>query len=76
MINVEPTETLDVRGLLCPMPILKLSKAAKKMEKGTIVKVIATDLGTIADIPAWARQKGAEVLSIKEGEEIEFMVRV
>ncbi len=76
MSTIAATETLDVKGLLCPMPILKLSKFAKKLDKGTIVKVIATDLGTIADIPAWARQKGAEVLNIQEGEEIEFLVRL
>ncbi|MFX1513293.1 MAG: sulfurtransferase TusA family protein [Promethearchaeota archaeon] len=69
-------ESLDVRGLRCPKPILKLGKAAKKMEKGTIVEVIATDPGTITDIPAWAKRKGAEILNVEEGKEIKFIIRV
>ncbi|MFX0206736.1 MAG: sulfurtransferase TusA family protein [Candidatus Hodarchaeota archaeon] len=73
---LKATESLDVRGLRCPKPILKLGKAAKRMEKGTIVEVIATDPGTITDIPAWAKRKGAEVLKVDEGKEIKFLIRV
>ncbi|MHA2333016.1 MAG: sulfurtransferase TusA family protein [Candidatus Hodarchaeales archaeon] len=71
------TETLDVKGLRCPKPILKLGKYARKAEKGTIIKVVATDPGTIADIPAWAKRAGAEVLKVDEGkDEIKFYVRI
>ncbi len=74
--NVTATESLDVQGLRCPKPILKLGKFAKKLEKGTIIEVLATDPGTLADIPAWAKRAGAEIIKVDEGDVIKFYIRV
>ncbi len=69
-------QTLDLKGLLCPMPIVKLSIAVKKTGVGTVLEGIATDPGVMADIPAWARQSGNELLSIEQqGKEYHFLVR-
>jgi tRNA 2-thiouridine synthesizing protein A len=57
---------LDARGLLCPMPIVKTAKAMKELEPGQVLKVMATDRGSIADIPAWAETTGNELLDWHE----------
>ena len=53
---------LDCSGLLCPMPIVKTSKAMKELQPGQILKMIATDAGSPPDIEAWSRQTGNELL--------------
>ena len=58
------TETLDARGLLCPLPVIRTQDRVKNLPPGTIVEVVATDAGTLHDIPAWCRVHGHEVLSI------------
>ena len=57
---------LDARGLLCPMPIVKTAKAMKELAPGQVLKVIATDRGSLADIPAWADSTGNELLERHE----------
>ena len=49
-------ETLDCRGLNCPMPIVMISKAIKKIDSGQTLEVTATDPAFEADIQAWARR--------------------
>ena len=76
MSENKPNETLDVRGLFCPIPIVKLTEEVKKHPTGTIIEVLATDPGTLADIPAWAKSSGNEVLeSKKEDNVIKFLVK-
>lgn len=53
---------LDTRGLNCPLPILKAKKALAEMRSGEILKVLATDPGSIRDFQAFARQTGNELL--------------
>lgn len=53
---------LDCSGMLCPMPIVKTTKAMKEMQSGRILKVISTDAGSPPDIAAWSRQTGNELL--------------
>jgi tRNA 2-thiouridine synthesizing protein A len=71
------TTTLDLKGLLCPMPIVKIAQAIKKIEIGDTIEATATDAGVLADIPAWARSTGQELVSIdkKENKEILFVVK-
>ena len=72
----KPDQVLDLKGLLCPMPVVKLSMAIKKLAAGGVVEGIATDPGVMADIPAWARTSGNELLSIEQqGKEYHFIVR-
>jgi len=47
--------TLDCKGLLCPMPIVKLSKMVKEMASGEVVVLEATDPGAVPDVIAWSK---------------------
>ena len=53
---------LDTRGLNCPLPILKAKKALADMQSGEILKVVATDPGSMRDFQAFARQTGNELV--------------
>ncbi|WP_294637593.1 sulfurtransferase TusA family protein [uncultured Aquabacterium sp.] len=53
---------LDTRGLTCPLPILKAKKALADMQSGDVLKVVATDPGSVRDFQAFARQTGNELV--------------
>ena len=57
---------LDVRRLLCPMPVIKTQNMVKKLEHGDTLTVIATDPGTLHDLPCWSRINGHQVIETKE----------
>jgi tRNA 2-thiouridine synthesizing protein A len=57
-INVE----LDARGLNCPLPILKAKKALSGMQSGELLRVTATDAGSVRDFQAFAKQTGNELV--------------
>lgn len=59
---IKEDQLLDCSGLLCPMPIVKTSKAMKELQAGQVLKMIATDAGSPPDIEAWSRQTGNELL--------------
>ncbi len=63
---LEADRTLDCKGMLCPMPVVKLSKEIKTMQVGQVLKLIATDKGAPADMQAWSRQTGNELLDSHE----------
>jgi tRNA 2-thiouridine synthesizing protein A len=68
--------TVDYKGLFCPMPIVKISKDIKGIEVGQTVEVLADDPGSKADMQAWARQTGHEMLEMKEEDGVfKFYVR-
>lgn len=67
---------LDCSGMLCPMPVIKTSKAIKEIQVGQTLKVIATDPGAPPDMAAWARQTGQELLdSHKENQQFIFFFK-
>lgn len=68
---------LDVRGLRCPLPILRTKKTLADLTTGQVLKVVATDPGTARDFEAFARQTGHELIesSKGEGEELVFLLR-
>ena len=67
---------VDARGLLCPVPIIRLSKAVKGVPIGGTVKLLATDPGSDPDVKAWGKQTGNEVVSAThEGKEFTFVLR-
>ena len=71
-----PDITLDLEGMLCPIPIVKVAKALKTMDVGSVLQATASDPGVLIDIPAWARTTGNELLSIeREDTIITFQVR-
>ena len=53
---------LDVKGLNCPLPILRTKKTLAEMESGQVLRVMATDPGSLKDFPAFARQTGNELV--------------
>jgi tRNA 2-thiouridine synthesizing protein A len=57
---------LDARGQLCPMPILNAAKAMRGKPPGHVLQLLATDRGSLADVPAWAEDTGNELLSQRE----------
>ena len=73
---IKEDQVLDCTGMLCPMPIVKTTKAMKELESGQILKMIATDAGSPPDIAAWSRQTGNELLfSTEEGEKFIFFLK-
>ena len=69
-------QELDVRGLNCPLPILRTKKALKIIDAGKVLKITATDPGSVQDFPAFARQTGNELLeSAETGGEYTFLLR-
>lgn len=63
-----PTSELDCRGLNCPLPVLRTKKAIVALESGDILKMVATDPGSVADMEAFSRQTGHELLEQSEGD--------
>jgi TusA-related sulfurtransferase len=55
-------ETLDVRGLLCPLPVIRTQDRIRQLSPGTLLEVTATDPGTMEDIPAWCRVHGHDLV--------------
>ncbi|GAB4462970.1 MAG: sulfurtransferase TusA family protein [Anaerolineales bacterium] len=72
---IKEDQILDCSGLLCPMPIVKTSKAMKELQAGQILKMIATDAGAPPDIEAWTRQTGNELLlsTVEDGKFVFFL---
>ena len=64
--DITPDETLDCRGLACPMPILKTKKALSNIRSGQILEILGTDPGTKNDLPSFAKRSGHEYLGEKE----------
>jgi TusA-related sulfurtransferase len=61
-LAMDAHKELDTRGLNCPLPILKAKKALAEMESGQLLKVVATDPGSMRDFQAFARQTGNELV--------------
>lgn len=59
---MEIAKELDARGLNCPLPILKAKKALADMASGEVLRVVATDPGSMRDFQAFARQTGNELV--------------
>ena len=67
---------IDTRGLNCPLPILRTKKTLAEMTSGQVLKVTATDPGSVKDFEAFSRQTGNELLSQSEdGGEFMFFVK-
>ena len=59
---MDAQKEIDTRGLNCPLPILKAKKALADMSSGDVLKVLATDPGSVRDFQAFARQTGNELV--------------
>lgn len=70
------TKELDASGLNCPMPILRAKKALKDLQSGEILRVIATDPGSVKDFEAFAKQTGNELLeSTEDGDSFVYRLK-
>ena len=61
---------LDARGLNCPLPILRAKKALADMHAGQVLKVLATDPGSVKDFQAFAKQTGNDLLQQAEADKL------
>jgi len=69
-------QTLDAKGLNCPLPILKAKKALKDVPPGGTLEVLATDPGSVADFQAFCRQTGNELLEhTTEADVFRFIIK-
>ena len=63
-------ETLDARGLLCPLPVIRTQDRMRGLMAGGLLEVLATDPGVLEDIPAWCRVHGHEVVETEENDDV------
>ena len=54
---------LDVRGLLCPLPVIRTQERVATLAPGTLLDILATDPGVLQDIPAWCRVHGHALIA-------------
>ena len=71
-----PAETLDARGLKCPIPVLRARKAIRGIGRGEELEVLATDPGAVKDFQAFSDATGHELIEWSEdGDEFRFLIR-
>jgi tRNA 2-thiouridine synthesizing protein A len=76
MSNITPDEVVDLKGLNCPMPVLKTKKALDNAEGGKVLRIDLTDAGSKSDIPAMIKRTGNELLEMtEEGGVISFFIK-
>lgn len=69
-------QELDARGLNCPLPILRAKKAINGLESGQVLRIIATDPGSVKDFEAFAKQTGNVLMDSSEsGGEFTFLMK-
>ena len=69
-------QTLDLKGLPCPIPVVRVGKAIKSIDVGEILEALATDPGVMMDIPAWCKSTGHEMVELARFENVfRFVLR-
>ncbi len=71
-MSEEIAKEVDARGLNCPLPILRAKKALAELQSGQVLRVVATDPGSMRDFQAFARQSGNILISQSENGQREF----
>ncbi|WP_327053487.1 sulfurtransferase TusA family protein [Halomicrococcus gelatinilyticus] len=67
----EVTETLDVKGKSCPMPVVKTKQSIDGLGEGDVLEVVSTDSGSMSDLKGWAdTTDGVELLDQEEGDSV------
>ncbi|MDD2388141.1 MAG: sulfurtransferase TusA family protein [Desulfobacterales bacterium] len=73
---IKADKVLDLKGLPCPMPIVKVSKGIKEVNVGQIIEVHTTDPGALSDFPAWSRTSRNEIVKTEqEGDVTKFFIK-
>jgi TusA-related sulfurtransferase len=74
--EIKVEKVMDLKGMPCPMPVVKMSKGIKEVDVGQIVEAHTTDPGALADFPAWARTSGNEIVKTdQDGDVIKFYIK-
>ncbi len=66
MQQITEDQLVDARDLMCPMPVMAATKAMRRLQPNQVLKILATDRGSLSDIPAWAEANGDELLDAGE----------
>lgn len=66
--GAQEVTVVDARGLRCPLPVIRLASAARDLPAGSVLELWATDPAARADVPAWCRMRGHELLATTEDE--------
>ena len=75
-MSTQIARTLDLGGLSCPLPIVKTAQAFKELAPGELLEVLATDPGSVADLDAWCRTTGNELVERTEADGVyRFVIR-
>ena len=75
-VELKADKILDLKGLPCPMPVVRISQEIMTVGVGQVVEAITTDPGSLTDFPAWAMSTGQEILQTDQGaDEIRFYVK-
>jgi TusA-related sulfurtransferase len=75
MSDHDVAKLLDLKGLPCPMPIVRMSQEIGSVSVGQVIEVHTTDPGSLSDFPAWAKSSGQEVLESVPGDVIKIFVK-
>ena len=75
-MSITIATTLDLKGLSCPLPIIKTAKAMKELAPGQLLEAFATDPGSVPDFRAWARATGNPLVeSSQQGGVFHFILK-
>ncbi len=74
--ELKADKIIDLKGMPCPMPVIKISQEIMTVAVGQVVEAITTDPGALADFPAWAASTGQEIVQTdQDSGEIKFFVK-
>jgi tRNA 2-thiouridine synthesizing protein A len=74
--EIQVAKVFDLKGLACPMPIVKVSKGIKEVQVGQVIEAQTTDPGALTDFPAWAKTSGNEIVKTdQEDKLIRFYIK-
>ena len=68
--DIKVEKSFDLKGLACPMPVVKISKGIKEVAIGQVVEALTTDPGALTDFPAWARTSGNEIVKTDQDDKV------
>ena len=75
-MSMQIAKTLDLKGLSCPLPIVKTAQGIKEVQSGELIEALATDPGSVADFNAWCKSTGNELVEQgKDGDVFRFVIR-
>lgn len=74
--EIQVAKVFDLKGLACPMPIVKVSRGIKEVQVGQVIEAQTTDPGALTDFPAWAKTSGNEIVKTDQQDKlIKFYIK-